>query len=249
MKGVSRSKAISSALFCRVLALLLATLSAGAALAITPGFQRMVIAPGCYALAPGQSVEVPAYCLDQDMAPPPQGAILPNAPSKFGTALVKIAAGGALSIQAALDQHLLQVEGAGNDAHVRLRNLTSSRLELCIGSPPVVMANGDYASGDLAKLYQRIARILAPAGAAAEGNDEKTKALHAERQQALWQAVNEAADKNAEEDAYKALSQRILFGTAGSTEGGTGSAAASGSAPTRARCSSESNGIEICTSN
>ena len=236
---------------CGVLALLLASFAATGAHAVAPGYQRMVIAPGCYDLAPGKSLDVPAYCLDQAMAPPPAGAILPNAPRSFGAALVKTAAGGSLDLKAALEQNLLQVEGTGDDGHVRLRNLTHSRLELCITAPTVIMANGNYATGDLPKLYQRIAHILAPAGAAAEGTSDKDRDLHVQRQQALWDTVNEATDRSAEEEAYKALSHRILFGTVGSPEetGATGATGATGSAPNRARCSGRSNGIEICTNN
>jgi len=232
-----------------VLAGMLTLVVAAHAPAAAAGFQRMVIAPGCYALAPGKSLEVPAYCLDQSMAPPASGAILSNAPAPFGATLVKTAAGRGLSLQAALEQHLLQVEGAGSDARVSLRNLTQSPLEICIKTPTVIMANGNYAIGDLPKLYEQIVGILAPAGPAAKevapNAGEKGLDQHAKRQQALWDAVNEANNRNAEEEAYKALSHRILFGTVDDP----GAAGASGSAPDRGKCSGQSNSVEICTNN
>ncbi len=235
--------------FGLVLAGMLTLAAAAPAPAAAAGFQRMVIAPGCYALAPGKSLEVPAYCLDQSMAPPASGAILANAPQSFGATLVKTAAGGGLTLQAALEQHLLQVEGAGSDARVSLRNLTESPLEICVTTPTVIMANGNYAIGDLPKLYEQIVGILAPAGPAAKevapNAEEKQLDEHARRQQALWDAVNAANNRNAEEEAYRALSHRILFGTVDEP----GAAGASGSAPGRSKCSGQSNSVEICTSN
>lgn len=234
---MSSRKTTTLAVAWRLLAAAFALLAAAEALAAPGGFQRMVMAPGCYQIAAGKSVEVPAYCLDQALAPPAAGAVLENAPAAYGAALVKTAAGRGLTLQAALAQHLLQVEGAGDDTHVRLKNLTPAAIEICITAPTVIMANGNYALGDLPKLYQQIQRILAPAEGATE------HALHAAQQQALWEAVNEATGRSAEEDAYKALSRRILFGTVESP----GPPAPSGTAPGGAKCSGTSSSVEICT--
>ncbi|MFI4988478.1 MAG: hypothetical protein ACHQF3_13650, partial [Alphaproteobacteria bacterium] len=185
--------------------MLMALLAASAVQAATAGVQRMVIAPGCYILPPGEAQVVPAYCLDRSMAAPTAGAILSNAPRPFGTTRVKLSDGRSVALQSALEQRMLQVEGAGDDAHVRLRNLTATELEICINSPTVVMANGDYATADLPQLYDIILRVLSPDGPtrkdAAKDSAGPARDLHAQLQEELWNAVNEANNRNAAEEA------------------------------------------------
>ncbi len=249
MIDVKIERIIGSAAGLAALAMLLALIAGGAAVAAMAGFQRMVIAPGCYTVAAGAAQTVPAYCLDRAMAAPTSGAILANAPTPFGTTLVKTAGGTALALQAALEQHMLQVEGAGDDGHVQLRNLTGQPLEICITTPTVVMANGDYATGDLPKLYDIILRVLskgAPAAKAAakEQADNKAGDVHAQLQEELWEAVHDASNRNAEEEAYKSLSRRLQFGTVEAPD----AASPAGSAPSRSKCAGETSNVEVCAS-
>src|SRR4051812_40317078 len=74
--------------------------------------QRMVVAPGCYEVAPGQTVDVEAYCLDQDRRAPPPGARLSETPKQLGEAIAVVAS-GTMPLATAIAQGALQIEGMG----------------------------------------------------------------------------------------------------------------------------------------
>jgi hypothetical protein len=172
---------------------LLLALIAAAAPALAAPAQRMVIAPGCYSLAPGDHYDIPAYCLDQSFVPPASGAELSEAPAQFGNAAVLIEGGLPLSLQAALQQHLVAIEGLGDHTSLRLRNLGATPLQICIRAPTVVMGSGDNYTGDLPTLYPHIAQVLASAGASPpHPSQDEDREAHDRLQRRLWSEVHEA---------------------------------------------------------
>ncbi|HLI11514.1 MAG TPA: hypothetical protein VKY65_07930 [Alphaproteobacteria bacterium] len=191
-------------------ALVWALLLAAPARADTSGMQRMILAAGCYDLPPAASCDAAAFCLDQARAAPPAGSRLATAPAGFGKAVVKVNGGAPLSLQAALDRHLVSIEGLGEHLRLRLRNLTHDRIAICFTAPMVVMGNGETYTGDLPATYDRMVKLLAaPSAAAAAGSTaDSVEAARARLQQRLWDVVNDADAK-----ANEALSRQIFEGT------------------------------------
>jgi hypothetical protein len=230
----------------RIAAALLGILVAAHAFAADTGIQRMLLAPGCYQLAAGASAEISSFCLDQTREAPPSGASLANASPRFGNAVVKTASGAQLTLQAALKQHVIALEGAGGYLYVQAKNLTNKPLEICVESPTLVIASGDDYTGDLAKLYEEVVHILAPLGETANnsvaGTGPKQTSQHAALQQKLWEAMNASAEKAAEEQAYKELSGKVLFGSS------VGPAPQNSTKPVpgSTKCSGETKSVEVC---
>jgi hypothetical protein len=186
-----------AAKFSRIAFLLLAVTAAGCGRAEAAATQRMIIPPGCYSLAPGDHYDVSAYCIDQSFAAPASGAVLGYAPASFGEAAVVIEGGIPLTLQAALEQHLIAIEGLGDHLRVRLKNLTAQKLQICIRAPTVVMGNGDYYSGDLPQIYDAIAKMLTPTKEVdpSAASTEDDNAAHDKLQRRLWAVVKAAEEK------------------------------------------------------
>lgn len=205
----------------------------------------MVLAPGCYALSPGKDDDVVAYCLDQTLPAPASGAILSDAPASFGDTVVKVDGGPSIPLQVALARRLIQIEGLGDHLRVRIKNLSQNELEICIKTPTVVMGNGEYYTGDLAKMYDQIVRIVRPPGGAARDDEGADLEMRAKLQQKLWNAVkqfDETAAKAADQEIYDELSRRIFFDNPSLLD----SAGLPRSAPNRSRCVGQSDSVEVC---
>jgi len=166
--------------------------------------QRMLIGVGCYRIAAHASAAVPAYCLDQEAAVPPQGAVLADMRANLGEATV--AAGGtAMPLGTALARHLLRIEGTDTPDGLSLTNLTDQPLSLCVTRPVVVMGEGEGYSADVKRIYDRIVDLMQ---AAAPTPDE-----HIRLQQRLWSLVND-------EDARELAAPWPPTGTAAPPAGG-----------------------------
>ncbi len=209
----------------------------------------MVLAPGCYALSPGIDDDVIAYCLDQTLPAPASGAMLSDAPASFGDTVVKVDGGPSIPLQAALERHLIQIGGLGDHLRVRIKYLSQNGLEICIKTPTVVMGNGEYYTGDLAKMYDQIVPIVRPPGGLAGGavRDDARADLEtrSKLQQKLWNAVkqfDETAAKAADQEIYDELSRRIFFDNPVLLD----SAGLPRSAPNRSRCVGQSDSVEVC---
>jgi hypothetical protein len=201
----------------------------------------MVMAPGCYTLAPGDYDDVSAFCLDQSRAPPASGAILGNAPPTLGAAVLKVEGRSPITLQSALAQNMIQLEGLGDDLHVRIRNLTNTRLEICIDAPTVVMENGDSYTGDLAKVYGQIVRILKPSagdtGQSGKSDSASERDARAKTQAKLWTAVNAADEAEAKEKGRTMLPGP--FDTSGES-------APAWYFPNKSKCTGGTSSVEVC---
>lgn len=217
--------------------------------AAASGFQRMVLAPGCYVLAPGKDDDIVAYCLDQTLPAPASGSILSNAPASYGNAVVKVDGKSPMTLQDALARHLLQIEGLGDHLRVRIRSLAPNELEICINAPTIVMGNGQYYTGDLAQMYDQIVRVIGPPGGDVgkdAANDEAAELeSRVKLQQKLWNAVrqyDENAAKAADQEIYDELSRRIFFDMPDHPD----AAGAPRAAPNRSKCVGQSDSVEVC---
>ena len=97
----------------RIFVLLLALLMVAAA----PGgpgkpFQRVVLAPGCYVIAPGGFYDVSAYCLDESMQAPAPGTTMAAAPDTMGKTVIKVGS-TVTSLQSAMQRGTIQLDGLG----------------------------------------------------------------------------------------------------------------------------------------
>ncbi len=224
----------------RIALIVLTLLAAATGRAEAAASQRMVIPPGCYSLSPGDHYDVPAYCLDQTFSPPPSGADLSYAPASFGDAAVLVQGGVPLTLQAALQQHLVAVEGLGDHRRVRLRNLGAEKIQICIRAPTVVMGNGDYYTGDLPRVYDDIAKMLAPAPAGATASsptEEMDREAHDKLQRRLWAAVNSAKAKS-EEDRREPDAVRATYPKPAERLPAV--------APDPSKCADQTSGVAVC---
>jgi hypothetical protein len=191
----------------RIMVLLLALLSVAAAAPGGPGkpFQRVVLAPGCYVIAPGGFYDVSAYCLDEDMQAPAPGTELASAPDTMGKTVIKI--GNAVSsLQAALQHGTIRLEGLGGGDyfHVRVRNLSAGKIEICVTSPTVLLGDEGYPTVDLKKVYAQVAAILTQAGATAQSSGTADLEQHIKIQKRIWEVMAAARPKpdNKDEGAW-----------------------------------------------
>jgi hypothetical protein len=176
-----------------VLSLLILVAALLPGLAAAQPVQRMLVAPGCYTLAPGQSADVTAYCLDQKLRAPPQGAILSEAPSALGKAVVY--RGKAMTpLLAAMSEGALRIEGVGEYSQIRLRNISSEPLTVCFMEPTVVMAV-DGAPGALKSAYERLKALVAESRPETPASPDLEQ--RAETQRQIWDLVNAAEASDA----------------------------------------------------
>jgi len=207
----------------------------------TIGSQRMVMAPGCYVLRPGKYDDVSAFCLDQSRSAPSSGAVLSNAPPGLGDAVIKAKDGSRVTLQSALAQNMIQLEGLGDDLHVRIRNLTGMQLEICINAPTVVMESGNSYSGDLAKIYGQILEILLPAAgktaSTADAGTPSERDTRTKTQAKLWSAVN-AADEAEAKELDRAMSP--------SPFDARDSAVPTWYFPRKSKCTGQTSSVEVC---
>ena len=207
----------------------------------TIGSQRMIVAPGCYVLSPGKYDDVSAFCLDQSRSAPVSGAVLSNAPPALGEAVVKSNDGTRMTLQSALAQNMIQLEGIGDDLHVRIRNLTDTQLEICINAPTVVMESGDSYTGDLTKIYAQIVAIFQPAAGKTAGTAEAGAAserdARAKKQEKLWNAVN-AVDEAEAKEMNRAMSPDPFDAR--------DSSAPTWYFPRKSKCTGQTGSVEVC---
>jgi hypothetical protein len=184
----------------RIVWLLCALILAAAAPAGAKPFQRLVLAPGCYVLAPGGTYDVSAYCLDESTPAPAPGTVLASAPESLGQTVIKIG-NAAASLQTALKRGTISLEGLGGADyfHIRVRNLTADKIEICVTSPTVLLGDDGYPTTDLKKLYPLLAPMMKEAGGAAPASGNQELETHLKIQKQIWEAManlKAAADRN-----------------------------------------------------
>lgn len=225
----------------RLFAMLLAASIGGTMPTSASDMQRMALVPGCHVLPPGAFEDLSAYCLDQSRQPPREGAILSSVSTSLDKAVVKIADRAPLALSAALNAHVVQIEGLGNRRQLRIRNLGDRAVEICIDGPTVVMGNGETYSADLDKIRDRIARLLTPAksrsNVAGRGDDGPETIAHTVTQQELWDAVNKV-----HRDESKESAPGIFFGPLPPRDAKKPPSVV----PNRANCAGRVDSAELC---
>jgi len=181
----------------RIIVVLLALLSLGAAPGTSKPFQRIVLAPGCYTIAPGGTYDVSAYCLDETMEAPAPGTSLASVPATLGQTVIK--SGAAItSLQTAMQRGMIRLEGLGGADyfHVRVRNLSAGKIEICVTSPTVLLGDEGYPTADLKKVYRQLADILTQAGGTAQSSGNQDLETHIKVQKQIWDAMAAAKPKD-----------------------------------------------------
>ena len=162
--------------------------------------QRMLLAPGCYVLMPGSVYAASAYCVDKDQPAAEIGVGLSPLPVGLGDTSLRIG-GKSISLQEAVANRLIAFEslGRGDYFHISIRNLSDSKLEICVRSATLIAADSAARGGDLTPLKAKIDALL-PAlknpklgsSAAVYGSADEQ---HAVIQQKLWDETSRARDK------------------------------------------------------
>jgi hypothetical protein len=180
--------------------LLLTMIVAAQGQAAPAPFQRMVLAPGCYVLAPGGFYDVSAFCLDEGVPAPAPGTRLGSVPDSLGDTFIKMSDQSVVGLQAALETHLIRMEGLGgqNYFRVRVKNLTGHKLEICINAPTVVMGDEGYPTADLKKTYAQLVRVLPRASDADHSKDQDSDnqdlETHLKLQKTIWDILEKSRD-------------------------------------------------------
>ena len=61
-----------------------------------------------------------------------------------------------------LEALLLEGLGGADYFHIRVRNLSAGKIEICVTSPTVLLGDEGYPTEDLKKVYRQIADIMTP---------------------------------------------------------------------------------------
>jgi hypothetical protein len=157
--------------------------------------QRMLLAPGVYTMLPSGHYDADAFCLDESLAAPLPGDPLSNAPASLGEAVVTVEGASPLSLQAAVDQHVIQVEGLGglDYSHVRIMNLSSTKnVQVIVKTPSVLAERKDSPMEDLQKFYPKIIETLSVKSA------KSADVMHADLQKELWTAFEAQMEAGAD---------------------------------------------------
>ena len=188
----------------RIMLLLLALLTIGASAPGGPGkpFQRVVLSPGCYVIAAGGYYDVSAYCLDESIQAPAPGTSLAAAPSNMGKTVIKIGA-AASSLQTAMQRGTIRLEGLGGGDyfHVRVRNLTAGKIEICVTSPTVLMGDDGYPTMDLERAFPQIADVVGQTGNSGQSNGTADLETHLKIQKRIWEIMAAAWPKPSDADS------------------------------------------------
>jgi hypothetical protein len=170
--------------------LLMALVLAAAAPSVGKPFQRIVLAPGCYVLTPGGTYDVSAYCLDEETPAPAPGTVLSSAPESLGRTVIK-SGNLATSLQTAMQRGMISLEGLGgvDYFHIRVRNLTGDRIEICVTSPTVLLGDEGYPTTDLKKIYPQLTAILTQAGGPTPASGNQELETHLKIQKRIWAAM------------------------------------------------------------
>ena len=184
--------------FVLLLALLMVAAAPGG-----PGkpFQRVVLGPGCYVIAPGGFYDVSAYCLDESMQAPASGTVIAAAPETMGKTVIKT--GNAVaSLQSAMQHGTIRLEGLGGADyfHVRVRNLSAGKIEICVTSPTVLLGDEGYPTEDLRKVYRQIADVMTQAGGTAQSGGTSDLETHLKIQKRIWEVMATVRPKSDAKD-------------------------------------------------
>jgi hypothetical protein len=131
------------------LQLALLGLSVNAAVALAD-VQRMLIESQSFSIPAGGKAEPKAMCLDASSSSPSPATRFGLAPKDLGDIRVTTPDGKQMSLQAALDKHIVEVRGTQGYSAVEFRNLlTSGELKVNVVHNSVVIPDASYRTADL----------------------------------------------------------------------------------------------------
>jgi hypothetical protein len=118
------------------------------------GMQRMLLLPQTLSLGPSSSARANAMCLDEFRDTPARGAKFATAPTDFGDVQVSVANGPPISLQRAIDQRVIEIEGVGNYEQLSFKSLTDKPVNITIRKTSVISPDSAYEMKDLLGLPQ-----------------------------------------------------------------------------------------------
>jgi hypothetical protein len=129
--------------------LLLLVLSAEAAVALADT-QRMLIESQNFSIPPGGKAQPRAMCLDEASHSPDPSTRFGSAPGSLGDIRVNVPGGKEMSLQQAIDRHIVEVRGTQGYSSVEFRNLMSSgEVKVSVRRNSVVIPDGSHRTDDL----------------------------------------------------------------------------------------------------
>jgi hypothetical protein len=117
--------------------------------------QRMLIESQNFTVPSGGTAEPRAMCLDASSHSPSPATRFASAPKDLGDILVTAPGGKQMSLQQAIDRHILEVRGTQGYSAVQFRNLlTNGDIKVAVRRNSVVVPEGAHATDELKGLPQ-----------------------------------------------------------------------------------------------
>jgi hypothetical protein len=117
--------------------------------------QRMLIESQNFTVPSGGTAQPRAMCLDASSHSPSPATRFASAPQNLGDISVTVPGGKQMSLQQAIDRHILEVRGTQGYSAVEFRNLlTSGEIKVAVRRNSVVVPDGAHATDELRGLPQ-----------------------------------------------------------------------------------------------
>lgn len=123
-------------------------------------YQRMLLLAGSVTVGGGGSGEIPTRCLDQFSHQPPTGLSYKSVPAGLGQATVRVGSNPPITLQRAIKQGIISLEGFDGVAYTKLRiknRNPSQTLRVTVSTPTVILPDQGYPDEDLKGVYGALA--------------------------------------------------------------------------------------------
>jgi hypothetical protein len=141
----------------------------------------MLIESQNFSIPAGGKAEPRAMCLDASSASPTPATRFAVAPKDVGDIRVTVPGGKEMSLQAAIDKHIIEVRGTQGYSSVEFRNLLpSGEIKVNVVKNSVVMPDASYRAEDLKGLPELKAAHLVSQSALWESRAVQMGQVHAE---------------------------------------------------------------------
>lgn len=190
-------------------------------------YQRMLLLSGTVTVGPGGSGEIPTRCLDEFAHEPASGLGYKSVAAGLGTTTVQVGTAPPISLQQALDQGVVTLEGFDGRAYTKLRVINpnpTQQVRVVVSSPTVVAPNESYPVEDLQGVYgalstyehlkpdpldKEVMRRLSLAERL-EFAQSEANALAARDNSNIWRLRKEHAEKSITQESRDSLKKAMI---------------------------------------
>ncbi|WP_428674956.1 hypothetical protein [Reyranella sp.] len=123
--------------------------------------QRMLLLPQNFTIGPGGTHTINARCVDSFLHTPKTIDFYSSAPTDYGSIQVSFGGATSMSLQQALDDRKLSIQGTGSFLSLRLNNLSGEQLTFSVSTPSLVAPSKDDPIDDLHPFYSKVPEFLA----------------------------------------------------------------------------------------